>query len=156
MSVEQCMCIIRLQTSYIRLRDVHRSTFEVRTEISSTVQSFTKGYRCGNNLIEVSDFFRLGWQKRLYEYILLDTASIVMCSKLRPSMNNGCRGSRSLASCFAIPLCNLPWKSIPTSRPSARTSRTRATVSSNSAGESIQSIASSDHIKIGTGESEIT
>jgi hypothetical protein len=57
-----------------------------------------------------------------------------------PSMNKGWCGSNSFASCFAIPLCTLPWKSTPTPNSRARTSLTRV-------GGSIQAAASAytDH-----------
>lgn len=57
-------------------------------------------------------------------------------------MNSGWYGSSSRASCRAMPLCNRPWKSTPTSSPSARTSRRRCTAPSSAVGESIHATAS--------------
>lgn len=65
-----------------------------------------------------------------------DLAAFIKWSK--PSMNRGCRGSSSFASCLAIGLCNLPWKSIPTSNPIALTCATRSTVSIRTDGDSSQ------------------
>ena len=59
-----------------------------------------------------------------------------------PSMNSGWCGSSTRASCRAMPLCRRPWKSTPTSSPSARTSRRRCTAPSSTVGESIHATAS--------------